>query len=674
MPMDDDYLAAIIESDIDDAMGNFSGDLSSDRERAMDYYYGRPYGDEQQDRSKIVTREFLEAVENAMPGLMRIFAASGQFVEFDAIGAGDDEQAKVDTMAVRHVFVKENDGFIILYNWFKDALRQRNGIVKIWYESNVEVVEARRQLVDLTDDALSLLYDDSSIEIIEHTERTESLDGNGSFGPLHDVVVKVTKRTGRVIVENVPPEEFLISARARHLDPMKADFCAHRTDKTISELRSMGVDEKILDNLPTGSELEGQTESIARNQTSDEDDIYKSKLARDTQEVTYYECRKLIDYDEDGIEEWRRITYVGGQIIENEEATGENQVFFCAISPFPQPHRFLGAGYFEMFEDVQHVSSVLLRNALDSIYRANENRTAYQEGEVDVEDLWDRRFDGTIACTRAPSEVLFPLPQQNIPPQTFDLMNRIDQIGRRRSGVGEGVTGLSETAIAHAKTGVVDDVTEHASELQGLIARVFAETGVKDLFWDIHNLLRNNHEGNITFPYLDGFIETNPKTWRERVSLTANVGLGTGNKNRDIVLNKSIQELQEKLLPLGMVNYDNIYNTAADLIEISGKADPSRYFTRIDEAQGDGQGQGGVSPAQVLAANAGQGGDAQAFLQAEQLKTQARLQTDQAKLQLEGIKQLRQEALERLKMAQDHAEKMTELELKYSTNVPGSAV
>ena len=486
----------------------------------------------------------------------------------------------------------------------------------------------------------------------------------------HDVVVRHTRKTGRVVVENIPPEEFLISADARDLDPMRARFVCHRTDKTLSELRSMGIDERVIERIATGSELEHQSEHYARNQTTDEDESVRSEVQRDSQVTTYYEMRMLIDYDEDGIDEWRRITYVGNEIIDNVEATGENWVSFRALSPFPQPHRFLGVGYHEMLEDIQHVSSILLRNSLDAIYKANENRTAYREGDVDFDDLADRRFDGLIACTRPPQEVLFPLPQQNIPPQTFDLMNRVDQIGRRRTGVGEGVTGLHEDAIKNAKTGVVQAVNERGSEIQELIARVFAETGVKDLFWDIHKLLRDNHDQEMMFPYRGQFAVTTPTTWRERNSLTVNVGLGSGNRDRDLAINQEIRQTQQLLLQMGfsdmLVSPQNMYNALADLTDIANAVDPNRYFVNPGDQQFQ-QPQQQEQEEQPM-------DQGQVYLQAEQIKAQARMQTEQGKLQLAQVKQQKDEALERVKLAQDHLEKMTELELKYSANVPGSAV
>ena len=673
--IDDDKLRAIIEAEISDAMGNWEGDLSSEREKAMDYYYGDPYGDEETERSQIVTREMMEAVENAMPPLMRIFTASGKYVEFDPQTPDDIEPARIDTEAVRHIFTKQNDGFSILYNWMKDALRQKNGVVKIWYENSDELVNGNEQYAGITDEELMVLQADPELEIIEHTQIDQSNEIT-----YHDVTARRTRRTGQVMVMNIPPEEHLISADARHLDPMKARFNCHRTDKTLAEIRQilLSMDyseseaEDILENITVGSDIEHQSEALARDQVEDEELNYQSQLDRENQTTTFYECRLLIDYDEDGIQEYRKICYVAGgkKILQNVEAIGENDIRFRALSPFPQPHRFLGLSYFDMLEDVQHVQSILLRNSLNAIYRANENRIAFYEGMVDFDDLADRRFDGLIACARPPSEVLLPVPQQNIPPQTFDLMNRMDQIARRRTGVGEGVTGLDENALANAKTGVIRATQERGSDLIELIARVFAETGIRDLFRDIHFLMRTNHYQAMVFKMGDQFIPTNPSQWRERTGLTVNVGLGSGDKDRDLAVNREIRQTQQSIIEAGgmgmLVTPQNIYQSVSDLVEIAGKHDPSRYFNDPGNQQ--------MPPPQQQGQEQGGDAQAQAYLQAKTLEVQAKMQTEQAKMQLDQAKQQSDEAMKRYQAAQKHLEKMTELELKYNTNVPGSAV
>ena len=673
--MTEDELKSAVQAELRDAMGGKDSELSERRQLAMDYYFGRAYGDESEDRSSIVTREFFEATANAMAPLMRIFTGSGKYVEFDPMHAGDIAQAEVDTEAVRHVFTKQNNGFWIAYSWMLDALRQANGVVKCWYESDDEVLVAREAYTGLTDDEIFHLDQDPEIEILEHTEQSSSVASrnNGQellLSPLHDVVIKRIRKRGQVFIENIPPEDTRVSSDSRSLDLMQSRFVSHSTTKTVGELRAMGVSQKILDRVGAAMREDDDNEAYARAQVHDELTPEESGLVSDQKPVDVHDCRYRIDFDGDGIEEYRRILMVGNEIVENDEAIGHNRVYFCSLSPFPQPHKFVGMGFFDLLEDQQHVSSVLLRNSLDAIFKANENRTAYWDGHVDFDDLADRRFDGLIACTRAPQETLFPIPQQNIPPQTFDLINRVDQVIRRRTGTGEGVTGVGENVLAHAKTGVIQTVNERGSDQIELIARIFAETGFKDLFLAIHRLLRENHYHDLVFRHGAGdFVATSPTSWEDRTSLTVRVGLGSGDKDRDLAINQEIRTTQQAIVQAGgmntLVTPTNIYNSLSDLVELAGKKDPDRYFTNPVNQP--------VQPQQPQQQSEGDA-QAQAFLEAERMKAQVRAQSDQVKAQLQQAKQQADDALKRFELAQSHLEKMTELELKYSTDVPGSAV
>ena len=108
-----------------------SSELEEDQGDALDLYYGRPYGNEMKGRSQIVTRDVLESIEWKIPSLMRVFASGSKTVQFDPVTMNDEEAAEQETKVINHVFNKDNEGFDILHCWFKDALLQKIGYVKI---------------------------------------------------------------------------------------------------------------------------------------------------------------------------------------------------------------------------------------------------------------------------------------------------------------------------------------------------------------------------------------------------------------------------------------------------------------------------------------------------------------------------------------------------------------
>ena len=118
---------ALLGQLLENSIGYFEGNIGSERRTAFKYYLGKPYGNEIEGRSQVVTQDVLEVVENILPSLLRIFTAGEQIVKFDPQGPEDQEVAEQCTDYINHIFMKDNPGFMILYTMFKDALLQKNG-------------------------------------------------------------------------------------------------------------------------------------------------------------------------------------------------------------------------------------------------------------------------------------------------------------------------------------------------------------------------------------------------------------------------------------------------------------------------------------------------------------------------------------------------------------------
>ena len=73
-------------------------------------------------------------------------------------------------------------------------------------------------------------------------------------------------------------------------------------------------------------------------------------------------------------------------------------------------------------------------------------------------------------------------------------------------------------------------IQQAGQQRQDLIARIFAETGVKDLMRGIKYMLSKYSTRPMTIRLRNKWVEVNPRDWKERNDLTINVGLGTGSK------------------------------------------------------------------------------------------------------------------------------------------------
>ena len=327
-------LAAHLEGEITSSLGYLDGKLTTQRSDALDRYYGKKYGNEQEGRSQIVTRDVADVIEWIMPSLMKIFTGGDKVVKFEPVGPEDVEMAKQSTDYVNHVIMRQNPGFSIIYQWFKDALLQKNGIVKHYWDDTSETL--REEYKNLTEEEFTALLMDDSVEVKQHTENGGEEENVISLQPqqiTHDVVVSRTYDDGQVRIEPVPPEEFLINKYAKTIED--ARFVGHRVKRTKSELLEQGYPKSKVEKAFTNDEADYKAERLARfsheQSSAPEGDIDEG--------IWITECYVRVDFDNDGIDELRKVTKVGDVLFDNEAV---DSVPFSSLTPIPMPHKFYG--------------------------------------------------------------------------------------------------------------------------------------------------------------------------------------------------------------------------------------------------------------------------------------------------------------------------------------------
>jgi hypothetical protein len=564
----------------------------------MDYYLGDMDAEmpAQLGRSRAVSTDVADTVDGIMPSLIDIFTAGDEVVRFDPVGPEDELAAAQETDFVNHVFHQENPGFVILYSMMKDALIQKNGIAKFWWQEGSS--ESRETYLNLTDDAYALLLADETVEVVEHTEHSdhaaeiaESLDDAIDFAPataaLHDVVVIRRRPYGCVKVMAVPPEEFLISKRARSI--AEAPYCAHRVRKSISELIEAGYPRRIVEDLPTGTASATEEEQArATVDDNDQDDGSDINRAMRTIEVTEHYIR--VDWDGDGIAELRKITTAGpgDEILDNEPY---DRIPFAGITPILMPHRFWGRSVADLVIEIQKIKTALLRTVLDNAYFANNQRVEVAESHTNdhtLDDLLTNR-PGGIVRTKMPGG-LVPIPTNPIGPHIFPVLEYMDVTREVRTGVNRMAIGPDPNTLnPYSTTATGANLLASAAQQRiRLIARTFAETGMKDLFLGIHELILKHGKEARQVKLRDRWVTVDPRQWRTRQDMTVTVGLGTGTRDQVQAYLTSILQMQIRALEMQggadgpLVTLTNVYNTLRKLTENAGFKSADPFFTAPD--------------------------------------------------------------------------------------------
>ena len=584
--MDEGTLKGILDAEIDNAIGFIESETTDDRRKALEYYNRYEYGNEVEGRSQIVTGEVAEVVDGALPQLLRIFTQSDEIVRFEPKGPGDEEKAKQATEYVNWVMNRDNDGVLLMHNWFKDALLQKNGIVKVYWDEKIDVSKEKYQ--NLTQDELAMLLADPEVEVVNQKINEIAPAGMDEMGMIippvysYDVKLKMTKKTGKVIVENVPPEEFLISKKARTI--ADAPFVAHRRLATRSELIAMGYEKDIVDNLPTYADLTYNQENVARfdqgEQPSDQ-----ASLDFSMQEIEVMEVYIKVDFDGDGIAELRKITYAGSDILDNEEA---DFIPFCSVCPIPMPHKFFGHSLADRAVDIQLIKSTVTRQILDNLYMTNSPRMGVVEGQVNLDDLLTVTANGIVRMKN--TQAIVPLTVPATANQSFPLLEYLDSVQAKRTGVSDQMNGLNPDVLQNSTATAVAMMQNSAAGKVELIARVFAETGVKDLFQKILQLLCKYQDKERIVRLRGKYVSIDPREWTNGFDISINVGLGTGNKQEQMAMIAMVLGKQEEILKTAginnpLVSLSNYRQTLGRFIEAAGFKDSNEFFMEITPEQ-----------------------------------------------------------------------------------------
>jgi hypothetical protein len=584
--MDEGTLKGILDAEIDNAIGFIESETTDDRRKALEYYNRYEYGNEVEGRSQIVTGEVAEVVDGALPQLLRIFTQSDEIVRFEPKGPGDEEKAKQATEYVNWVMNRDNDGVLLMHNWFKDALLQKNGIVKVYWDEKIDVSKEKYQ--NLTQDEVAMLLNDPEVEVVNQKTTEIAPAGIDEMGMMippifsYDVKLKKTKKTGKVIVENVPPEEFLISKKARTI--ADAPFVAHRRLATRSELTAMGFDKDVIDNLPTYADLTYNQENVARfdqgEQPSDQ-----ASLDFSMQEIEVMEVYIRVDFDSDGIAELRKITYAGTEILDNEEA---DFVPFCSVCPIPMPHKFFGHSLADRAVDIQLIKSTVTRQILDNLYMTNSPRMGVVEGQVNLDDLLTVTANGIVRMKN--TQAIIPLTVPPTASQSFPLLEYLDSVQAKRTGVSDQMNGLNPDVLQNSTATAVAMMQSSAAGKVELIARVFAETGVKDLFQKILQLLCKYQDKERIVRLRGKYVSIDPREWTNGFDISINVGLGTGNKQEQMAMIAMVLGKQEEILKTvginnPLVSLTNYRQTLGRFIEAAGFKDSNEFFLEITPEQ-----------------------------------------------------------------------------------------
>lgn len=570
-------LKAVLAAEKADALAAVqSSKLSKERSDAMDYYNGDVSTDipNEAGKSTAVSTDVADTIEGLMPSLMEIFCGGDEVVKFAAVSAEDVAVAEQETDYVNHVFMQKNPGFLVLYSFIKDALLSKNGIVKVWTEE--EDREEKETYFNQPEDALAVLLQQPDIQVTEHTEH----DG------LHDITIVCKKNYKRHKVEPVPPEEFGIARRAKSIKA--ASYCFHETTTTVGDLIDQGYDESQVKKIPSEDGVQN-TETSARDTVDESTGAGDEGLNQTTRPVKVTEHYLRMDYKRDGKPALYRIKTggEGGDILTRKGKPDIEEVDcapFAAMTPVIVTHRFFGKSVADLVMDIQRIKTALLRGMLNNLYLHNNPRVEVAQSHVTDQTLDDLLVSrpGGIVRTKQPGGLQWQV-VPDISPSIYPALEYWDATREWRTGVTRQGQGIDAKALADQSATAANQLFTMAQARMRLIARIFAETGIRDLFWLLHYNIRKYGDQAQTVELRNKWVTVNPREFKQRDDMTVTVGLGDGSKAEKLMETQILIGAQEKGVAAGIVSKRNLYNSAKRLTRLMGEKDPEAYF--VDPGQ-----------------------------------------------------------------------------------------
>ena len=666
-PIEEAELQSILTAEIDDAITYIDTDLSPSRAQATQYYRGDPFGNEEEGQSRVVATEVRDTVNSMLPSIMRVFFSSEKTVEFMPRGPEDVPMSEQATDYANYVMNQDNNGFMVMYGTFKDALVRKCGIVKTWWAKETTVRTEKYTGLDQgtvmmienePNAVLSVVSEYDDPEAPEPQLTIDQSTGQPVMTPvpkLFDVEVKRTIEQGKICIEGVPPEEFLIDRNARSIET--AAFVGHRKMATVAELIEMGYDEEMVMENVTSTDFEYNDEYLNRRPTTTTLGSLNESNNPYMQRVLYVESYMRIDYDGDGIPELRKFCTIGEgyKIVNNEPC---DLVGFADFPCDPEPHTspVEANSIFDYTKDLQEIKSDILRNTLDSLAQAIHPRTAVVEGQVNIDDVLNNET-GAIIRMRAPGMVQ-ALSQPFVGQQAFPMLEYLDSIKEERTGMSKAAMGLNADALQSTTKAAVNATVSASQSRIELTTRILAE-GMKKLFKLILQLSVKHQDKPRMIRLRNQWVQVDPRSWDATMDVSINVGLGTGDLEQKMAMLTMISAKQEQALQqLGPVNPlvtpAQYSNTLRKIVELAGFKDSSAFFNAIpaDYVPPQATQPPKPSPEEMLA-------------QVQAQAIQADIQKKSAELQLEQQKALMEDDRERDKIETDRFIKLRELELKY---------
>lgn len=553
------------------ATGYHQGEMGVKTRMAWEYYYGRLPEPVTQGSSSWVDRTVWEAVNGTLQELVSVFTSGEDAVRFAPMNSADGNSARAATKMVNKILLRDNKGYNVLHDAFKECLVARNSFVKrYWEESESTFTE---KFEDLSKEELDIYLAQLDGEILEFTSEEDEED---SFSG----EVTYEKKYEGVRVEFVPFEQVCVEPTATSL--RDCNFICHRVRKSKDELYQMGFDKETVKDLnPASSDIEAGVIGNARvNNLSPLNVSDVLSVGDEHADKLWLHENYIRTSVVNGRLETYQVFTIHGQILEVNRV---NDMPFETFTPFPIPGSIWGESVFDITKDIQDLTTSLIRGIIDNIQNANFRRYQAVKGQYDRASLLNNRPGGVVEVSQI--NAVTPFEYHQLPSGINDLLIYVDGKKEERTGVSKIGQGLDPNVFKNDNSYATTQMMMSAAQNRlRMIARNIAQRGMMELMAAIYDLVRTNGTEKITVDTAQGQQQIDPKLLPKREDLIVAVAVGDAERK------ERAQSLQTAMMMFNQVPQmtqffqpNNAYMLGVQLFESMGIYDVENFITPLDQ-------------------------------------------------------------------------------------------
>jgi hypothetical protein len=166
----------------------------------------------------------------------------------------------------------------------------------------------------------------------------------------------------------------------------------------------------------------------------------------------------------------------------------------------------------------------------------------------------------------------------------FPMLEYMDVVRENRTGVSRAADGLDPSALQSSTKLAVSQTIHAAQQRTELVARLFAESGMKKLFEGIFYLVTTHQDRERMVRLRNNFVPIDPRVWDAKMDVVVNVALGKGTEEERLAMLTQIASKQEQILAtLGpqnpLVSMENYYSTLIQIVEMAGFKDTAKFIS-----------------------------------------------------------------------------------------------